>query len=94
MTRTQTGTEARRLFWRAFRDWLAGAEIDELDALERTLDGFEHLVRPLIAAMDEALLHPEASAKLPQSLMQAFREAGYVPQPPPAQAEQAPPKVA
>ena len=75
-----SGNDApRRLFWRAFLDWLAGASTEELEQLDRALDAFApHDVRQVAECMSEAICNPRAVAALPEGLVQALELSGWV----------------
>ena len=76
--------EPRRVFWRAYLDWLATASLDEAEQFERVLCEHAHHVRPLMDAVSDALRTRESAMRLPHSLLVTLFASDWRPSAPPA----------
>lgn len=78
----------RKLFWSAFLTWLASATDDESEQLERALAPHAHHVRPLEAAVSDAVKDAvsrskqrDATPALPPTLLASLVAVGWRPLP-------------
>lgn len=74
-------THDRKVFWRAFLDWLATATADETEQLEHVLAPHAHHVRPLIDAVSDALNDIDSANRLPPTLLASLATANWKPRP-------------
>lgn len=74
-------TTDRKVFWRAFLDWLAHATAEETEQLEQVLAGHAHHVRPLIDAVSDALHDVDSANRLPPTLLAELVAAHWQPRP-------------
>ena len=77
---TRALSSDRKVFWKAYLDWLSTAPDDEAEQLEWVLAQHAHHVRPLMAAVSDAIHDPATSAYLPGSLLANLYAAGWQPQ--------------
>lgn len=74
-------THDRKVFWRAFLDWLATATAEETEQLEQVLAAHAHHVRPLIDAVSDALHDADSARRLPPTLLAELLAARWQPRP-------------
>lgn len=71
----------RKVFWKAYLDWLSTASDDEAEQLDRVLAQHAHHVRPLVVAISDAIHDPATASHLPGSLLAELYAAGWQPLP-------------
>jgi hypothetical protein len=74
-----TPPDRRKVFWRAYLDWLATATSAETEQFERVLCGHAHHVRPLMDAVSDALRTRENALRLPHTLLACLAASGWRP---------------
>jgi hypothetical protein len=69
----------RKLFWRAYLDWLSTATADETEQFELVMSAHAHHVRPLMDAITDALRTLETALRLPLTLLAELHSSGWRP---------------
>lgn len=71
--------DRRKVFWRAYLNWLATATPTETEQFEGALRAHAHHVRPLMNAVSDALRTRENALRLPPTLLACLAASGWRP---------------
>lgn len=74
-----TVPDRRKVFWRAYLDWLSTATLADTEQFERVLCEHAHHVRPLMDAVGDALRTRESALRLPHALLATLFASGWRP---------------
>ena len=70
---------SRRVFWSAYNAWMAQASDHEVERLDDALQHHAPHVRPIHAAIGDAMCDRSSSMSIPLSLLAALDAAGWAP---------------